>query len=373
MDSEQRFDDLIGLLYEASVNPDLWRPAIASLAELVGAHSFHMFTWDMHAQRPLLGMVSHDSLRERIALYDAYYHRVDPVLEQALRLPHGQMIASQEFFDDRFVGRSEYFQDFLMSNNQCWAAGGVVPVGEKVMAALALVRNHDSGRFSDDDLHRARRFWSHFGRATSLFVQTEELRQRAHLGVRGLEHVEFGVLATNDAGRVLFINRQAEAMILSSGRIAIHSGTLVGTDPTLDATVQSAISGAAQLSTCTSFPVNSAEGHPEELLITVAPLRESTPLWTVFARPSVLLLIRSRSRQRMLSVEQLMQLFRLTPAEARLARAIAQGVSPEEYASESDIAMPTVRTQLRSIFAKTAVHRQLDLVRLLVAIPPVRK
>lgn len=372
MDNEEKFDDLVGLLYEAAVNPDLWRPTLARFSEMVGAQSFHMFTWDKKAQKPLLGMVSHDHLAERIRLYDAYYHQVDPVLERALRAPAGQFFASQEFFDDRFIGRSEYYQDFLISNNQCWAAGGVAKVGNNIDTVLALVRNHDFGRFSDDDLARARRFWQHFGRATALFVQTEQLRQQADLGSRGLEQVEIGVVATDGGGLVLFMNAQAEAMIMASGRLKVRGSYLSATDAVLDGELRAAIGNAAKSSSCRSLAVPTGPGMQEDLFLTVAPLRESAPVWTVLARASVLVLVRSRTRQRMLSVDQLMQLFRLTPAEARLARALAHGQTPEAYALDAGIALATVRTQLRAALAKTGTRRQTELVRLLVSVPPSR-
>ncbi len=64
-------------------------------------------------------------------------------------------------------------------------------------------------------------------------------------------------------------------------------------------------------------------------------------------------------------VDLLAKAFGLTPAEARLASIIAEGVSPEHAAEELGIARVTARNQLRAIFSKTATHRQGELVALL--------
>ena len=57
-------------------------------------------------------------------------------------------------------------------------------------------------------------------------------------------------------------------------------------------------------------------------------------------------------RRRIASVKQLMALFSLTAAEARLARALCHGETLEEYALDQGVKLPTVKTQLRAIFLK---------------------
>jgi len=61
--------------------------------------------------------------------------------------------------------------------------------------------------------------------------------------------------------------------------------------------------------------------------------------------------------------------FDLTPAEARVAVQIAAGATVKEIAWRSGAALPTVRTQLGCIMAKTGVDRQVDLVRVLLTLP----
>jgi len=68
-----------------------------------------------------------------------------------------------------------------------------------------------------------------------------------------------------------------------------------------------------------------------------------------------------------LSPELLQGLFDLTPAEARLARALMQGLTTAGAARQFGIAEATVRTQMKSLFAKTGQSRQSDLVRMLAS------
>jgi DNA-binding CsgD family transcriptional regulator len=58
----------------------------------------------------------------------------------------------------------------------------------------------------------------------------------------------------------------------------------------------------------------------------------------------------------------------LTAAELRLCRALADGFSIAEYSKKYRLTLNTARSQLKSIFAKTAARRQTDLLLLIFAI-----
>jgi DNA-binding CsgD family transcriptional regulator len=66
----------------------------------------------------------------------------------------------------------------------------------------------------------------------------------------------------------------------------------------------------------------------------------------------------------------LVQVFGLTPAEARLAVLIGTGISSTEAAERLAISRETARTQLKSILSKTDTHRQGALVALLSRLGP---
>jgi DNA-binding CsgD family transcriptional regulator len=60
------------------------------------------------------------------------------------------------------------------------------------------------------------------------------------------------------------------------------------------------------------------------------------------------------------------ELFSLTPAEARVAILLARGLSLTEISNAQNISPHTARAQLKSIFAKTGVSRQAELVRMVI-------
>jgi DNA-binding CsgD family transcriptional regulator len=84
-----------------------------------------------------------------------------------------------------------------------------------------------------------------------------------------------------------------------------------------------------------------------------------------FLGARAILVLNDLAREQRPELVLLKQLFDFTAAEARLARLIASGVSPEQAAETIGVVRETVRNQLKSIFAKTGTHRQSELVALL--------
>src|SRR4029450_5978448 len=66
----------------------------------------------------------------------------------------------------------------------------------------------------------------------------------------------------------------------------------------------------------------------------------------------------------------LQELFGLTPAESRMAASIASGSTVSAYAAEAGVTEETARFRLKQVLAKTGVHRQADLVRIVLSSLP---
>ena len=63
------------------------------------------------------------------------------------------------------------------------------------------------------------------------------------------------------------------------------------------------------------------------------------------------------------------ELFGLTPAEADVGVLLSGGSSVEKIASQRNVALSTVRSQLRMLLMKTGTERQGELVRRLLTMP----
>jgi DNA-binding CsgD family transcriptional regulator len=64
-------------------------------------------------------------------------------------------------------------------------------------------------------------------------------------------------------------------------------------------------------------------------------------------------------------------LFDLTAAEARVASGVTEGLTLDQIAERHGVALGTIRTQIKSVFAKTGSSRQSQLAGLLAAQPKI--
>jgi DNA-binding CsgD family transcriptional regulator len=105
------------------------------------------------------------------------------------------------------------------------------------------------------------------------------------------------------------------------------------------------------------------------LMVTVTPLAPrqlSGSIVPGLPQAAALLLIHDPDRAVAMPPERLVRVYGLTPAEAKLAAALAGGASLGAYADNARITIGTARWYLKQVLAKTGAHRQSDLVRQVV-------
>ena len=103
------------------------------------------------------------------------------------------------------------------------------------------------------------------------------------------------------------------------------------------------------------------------LLLNLAPFRADTAIWSP-GRPTLLVTIGNPNSIRRPEPAILTEMFKLTSTEARIALEMMEGLSSQDVASKLAISLNTVRNHVKSIFAKTEVGRQAELVALLMRI-----
>jgi DNA-binding CsgD family transcriptional regulator len=188
---------------------------------------------------------------------------------------------------------------------------------------------------------------------------------------RALDMLDCALLIVTDEGAVEYRNRLAGELLRNGqGGLRIAGGVLSAHARDLREALAEAIrlacTGLQPGGLCLSQP-----GVPSErwLRLAVAPVYFGGParcatraaVWIVNNGPPAL------------PTEELLgALFGLTRAEARLARGVLTGCTAGRYARQVGVRMATIRSQLHSIFVKTGVTRQAELVALLSRVPALQ-
>jgi DNA-binding CsgD family transcriptional regulator len=188
---------------------------------------------------------------------------------------------------------------------------------------------------------------------------------------RALDMLDCALLIASVEGDVVYRNRQAVALLAAEhGGLRISAGALSAASARVREALHEAIGLACNALQASGVCLPEPGAPPEcWLRIAVAPIyfggssRRATcaAVWIV-----------NTSLSSLPDDELLAALFGLSPAEARLARAVLTGCTTSEYARRAGVRLATIRSQLHSIFVKTGVHRQAQLVALLSKVPALR-
>ena len=171
------------------------------------------------------------------------------------------------------------------------------------------------------------------------------------------------VLLTDHAGRIVFANAGAEALLAQGDGLVSRLGALRAVGP-LAGRLEAALAKAAApapRADAILLPRPSGRGA---LRIVVTPHR------AVGALPGrALVMIEDPSVGNGDAGERLRLLFGLSPAEVDLAIRLSEGQTLADIAEARQVLASTVRTQMNTLMAKTGARRQSDLVALVNRLP----
>lgn len=183
---------------------------------------------------------------------------------------------------------------------------------------------------------------------------------------RVLDILSFGVVLVCGT-RIVFANRAAMAIHRDGDGLAIATTLRTGSHlvdkairSVLDEACVAAQAGRDHLA---SLSIPRPSGR-RDFLLTVCALPDDADPCDDDARAVVF--ISDPERRPAMPGQVLSGLFGLTPTEAEVARALAQGRRTDEIAASLGIAPTTVAFHLRNLFDKTGTHRQADLIVLLL-------
>lgn len=371
------FDDVITSFYEAATDAVLWRSALARMTELFEpSFAANLFIWD-RLKKVVFADVDRDELAAANADYASYYNSIYPRAGMVARMPAGFAMACHHYFDDAYVAKSEFYQDFMIKIGGRYIAGAKLTETARYSAIIAAHRNIRQGPFEERDVVLLKRLLPHLSQAASLFHKFTDFQGAQERATAALDRFPEAIFVVGQNAQILERNAAAEVLIRQGNPLRARNGRVEATDSDRTGALHKLIADAHAAAGGKVTPPGgvlrldrlSAGSH---LTILVAPLRQATRNLTSATSTGVLLFVADSETQPIMPAKWLNQLYGLTPAEAEVALAIASGKTLEEIAGTNGVTKNTVRVQTQSILSKTGVRRQAELVALLARIPTVR-
>jgi DNA-binding CsgD family transcriptional regulator/PAS domain-containing protein len=359
-------DDVLsvaGQFYEGILSEQGWQSALNALARVTSSDAVSLVLWDRREDVGIVGeQIGLPS--ELMADYASHYHLLDPGRQMMDRVGLGEWYIDERDLGLATIQRSEFYADFLQKYAlDSTMACPIIRGAEAIDGFLSL--SAPKGRRDLVDIATAMRpLVPHIQRAARLRTQLIELAQQNARLQSAFDKVSLALVLVSAKGTVLMVNQSGNKWIPTIQR-ALKSGS-----PDQRALLSSfARACDPDAPMAATLKIQTETGH---FFVNVVPVNDhSSPLWGV--RGAAALLYFSDPSDNLPGLDELLrQLFRLTAAEIRLVNKLREGATLQEAAYALRIAEGTVRTQLKSVFAKLGVRRQAELQRLLGRLEVVR-
>lgn len=363
------------LFFEAAIGATSLENALDALTSLFGGVGSTLLISDKELRRPSAGWIAGKFDPKGMESYLAYYGRLDPLVPLFISgRPVGELISYEHVVSEEFVRRSEFFQDFLIPQGGRHLICGTMSEDATEIVTLAVQTGLDKGPLRPEEIALLKYMWPSLTTAMQVFRKLATANINSGMArlsgmLDAFEQMACAGVLVDAFGRVLRMNAQAERYLNDS--IRIEKGRLFARHRRSDANLQRLIATVTNprrgLACETMITIARPSGRPLiACLIPVRGFENSGP-----KSPAAIILLADPDADRPLSDRVLSQVFGLSAAEIRLANLIMRGLSTKDAADQLNIGYETARTELKTIFQKTDVHRQAEFVALLrrIALP----
>jgi DNA-binding CsgD family transcriptional regulator len=369
--AEQRFGQLVELIYDSVQDLSRIAPAMEMICREVGAIAGHYVHMDVESREVIASCVSNSDYQAGDLEYKEYYSQVDDRLGWLATGRVGEWRADHQRFDERFVRKSEIYNDFLFKYGGRHMVVGRIGERTTQSEAIAFLRPLGAQEYAETEYAFLRSLSPHLIRSATLRARMQTLERQQSASESVVAHLPYGTLWINAAGRIVSLNPQATAILAAGDGLSVRNDKLAVSEPADAERLQYALRMATAMAPRQGqwFAI-ARRKQSTPLLVSVIPATIPAALDPLCGGPFALLILQDMARQRVSRSAQLQVIYRLTPAETRLAEALLENDTIESYALKNDISRNTVRTHLASLFAKTGAKRQAELIRTLLASQP---
>ncbi len=352
---------LIACYYEGATQPGRYSQALQQMLEYLHCEQARLTVWD---SRGYWGC-THQALRDQGSWQLSSQDHVFP-RDDMRKLVSGLQVGNWQVLQQTFAASSHDYATTKTAGYQpalCIRLLG----GQGTEAFLSFKKNNWDGRSAQHLLPHAEALTRPLIPALHLMVHMRSLTQQTAYAAIALDCIRMPMLLLDSAMRLLVANTAAQSLLQTRGNRDSGAGSmmLAGVSGEKIGPLIRRACGLAGPVAASALPVNASAGETA-LQILVLPVAAKA----VFpgTGPTALVLVHGHSDGHE-SVAQLLQhIYKLTPAEARLAMLILHGDSPASAALRLQVSVPTVRSQLSAILKKTGAARQSDLIRRLSAL-----
>ncbi len=345
---------LIDAIYEAGALPEHWPHLLERIAKRFDAKGGNIIGsnphWQIQVSSPGIAEVTRQFFEQ------GWNEQNSRISRYVARPPYAGFMTDLDLHSEGELQTLPMYRDFLVPlGADAGAATLVQGVGNDNLAiTIEGFPGHAEARAALGALDLLR---PHLARAATLSGRLQ--LEKARAAIAALDLIGTSAATLDLSGRVQIANQRFQdgiGALFLDRRQRLHLA-----DEQSDRLLGSALEKLLRHREGSSIPVRLAQGLPAVLHI--LPVRGDAR--DIFANSAGFALLADPSDRSLPDADLLQHLFDLTPAEARIARTIAEGAGVRNVAGASGLSPETVRSHLKAVFQKTGTSRQSELSALL--------
>jgi DNA-binding CsgD family transcriptional regulator/PAS domain-containing protein len=364
-DDRQQLSDLIGLIYDAVIDPSLWLAAVERAVYFVGGAGGGLFCKDVGAMHA--NTLYHFGFERAppIALFQKIYYAAEGHFLGDIEQP----VATTDLMPLDELAASEIYCQWAQPRDLVDFVSALLDKTSFSATIFGVYRHKRNGLVDDAARRQMRLIAPHIRRAVLISRMFEFEAGQAATFADTFDGLSAGMFLVESDGRLIHANAAGQAILDIGDILRETGGRLVACNAEAHQTLRGVFAAAGEGDAALGIQgiaVPLTGKNDERYVAHTLPLTSgarrragiiSTAAAALFIRKTSLGTSSSR-------FEVIGKAFKLTPTELRVLLAVVEVGGVPEVAAALGIAGGTVKTHLGRVFEKTGATRQADLVKL---------
>lgn len=377
MQDEQALSTVISHIYEASYNPGKWPTVLEEVAKFTGAYSTALLYKNKDSETQGCSF-SYNFPTEDIKKFVDF--GVDPNFNLFYeKAPIGTAAASDLLVPDRNELEARLGQKYIsMAKPTVFyhMAGGLLYEDDDRIFGIGVMCPKEMGPMTERQIEKLDMLVPHLQQAMIIHSEFSHLKEREKAMHANLNRLLVGLILFDKNLKPIYVNPVAKSILTYHPAIKLDNGQISASEHADTEKIHSALVKA--ISSATANYIDDASTslgikHHDcttTLPIIISPVKGSVQNFESVGQDALAVMCFSDpERSYPIEADKLTKIYRLTKSEARVAISMANGFSTKEIAKINNVAISTIRSQLKAIYTKLSVNNQSELVKMLLTGP----
>ena len=367
MDQAKKLSELISEIYDAALDPWLWRDVVGRAGRFVGGSTAAIFSKDPVAGS---GNVYYESAIDPYyrKLYCDEHVKLDPSTKGDRRTEPGQLITVADLMPYREFLETPFYRERARPQGPVDCVSAVLDKSVTGAALFGVFRHEGDGMADDETRQRMRLIVPHIRRAVLIGRHVDLRAVEAATFADTLDGLSAGMCLVDAVGHILHANVACQAILDAGDFLTAIEGRILARDPKVDQAFRElfAASGSGDAAIgARGIALSLRSWNGSRYVAHVLPLTSGARRLAGIAYSATAALFFCKVATEIpSSPDVIARAYNLTPTELRVLLAIVEVGGVPEVATALGVAESTVKTHLSRLFVKTGAGRQADLVKI---------